>query len=121
MPSEQGPRGPAGAPPLQGIGEPPWGPTRVTLGVGDCTVGEVTAGVGFRKSHPISVRHAGSQSTIVNFPMMLPSAVRNLLRRQKTPILFDVLEISRFILLPLLVPAALISWIAGSDRGEEPS
>jgi hypothetical protein len=35
--------------------------------------------------------------------------------------LFDVLEISRFILFPLLFPAALISWIAGSDRGEKPS
>jgi hypothetical protein len=53
--------------------------------------------------------------------MMVPSTVGNLLRRQKTPNLFDVLEISRFILLPLLFPAALISWIAGSDRGEEPT
>src|SRR5206468_5326764 len=31
--------------------------------------------------HPISVRHAGSQRTLVNFLMMLPSTVRNLLRR----------------------------------------
>src|ERR1041385_790400 len=101
MPPEQGPNGPAGDPPRQGIGEPPWGPLRVTLGVADCTVVVVTAGVGFRESQPISVRHAASQSTIVNF-----------------------LEIDRFILLPLLFPAALISWIARlnrrSERGRSP-
>ena len=41
--------------------------------------------------------------------MMLPSTVRNFQRRSKTPILFEILEISRFILLLLLFPAALIS------------
>jgi hypothetical protein len=81
MSSEQGPRGPAGDPPLQGIGDSPWDLARVTLGVGDCTVVEVTAGVGFRESHPISVRHAGSQSITVKFLMMLPSTVRKLLGR----------------------------------------
>src|SRR5438876_5465506 len=90
MPSGQGPRAPAGDPLKQGIGDPPWGPPGVTecteLGVGDCTGVGVTAGVGPRRSHPISVRHAGSQSTIVNFLMMLPSTVRNLLRLGSSPL-----------------------------------